>query len=199
MFSDNEKKHEEFKTAFEAHYNALCNYALGFLSDKNIIEDIVQEVFVKVWEKRQDIIGSPSIRYYLFTAVRNNCLSQIEQNKKEQFVQSDQADKELSTMPDEKQDENNSYFHLVKRAMSLLPPKCKEVFLLSRVSGLSYKEIAQSLGISIKTVENQIGKALKILKNFVKSNRPLVLFFVLTCFQSIINNNVGGFVKNLFF
>lgn len=199
MFPENKEKYEEFKTAFEEYYNALCNYAYTFLNDKNICEDIVQEVFVKIWEKKQDLIGSPSLRFYLFTAVRNNCLSRIQENRKEQFIQSDNIEKELAKLPDENQEEDASYLPLIRKAMSLLPPKCKDVFLLSRISNLSYKEIAGMLGISIKTVENQIGKALKILRNFIKENKPLMLLCITACFRSINNDLVGDFIKKLFF
>jgi RNA polymerase sigma-70 factor (family 1) len=199
MFSDNEKKYEEFKIVFEEYYNPLCNYAYSILKDATMSEDVVQEVFVRIWEKKQDLVGSPSLQFYLFRAVHNNCLSQIKQNKKKQFIHSENMEKEFAKLHDENQEEETSYLPLIRKALSLLPPKCKEVFLLSRISNLSYKEIAGMLGISAKTVENQIGKALKIFKNFIRENKSLIILCTLACISLIKYNYVGDYAKMLFF
>jgi RNA polymerase sigma-70 factor (family 1) len=197
MFADNKEKYENFKIVFEEYYNKLCNYANSILKNTTVSEDVVQEVFLKIWQKRQDLIGSPSIRFYLFTAVRNNSLSQIRQNKKTQIVQVENIEKEFSKLPAENHEDETSCLPLVRKALFLLPPKCKEVFLLSRMSNLSYKEIAGILGISAKTVENQIGKALKILNKFIRENKSLILVYTLTCIRLLNYDAVGDFIKML--
>ncbi|RTL60859.1 MAG: RNA polymerase sigma-70 factor [Sphingobacteriales bacterium] len=170
MTAENENLHERFRLIFQQHYNNLCNYAFSFVKDRNTSEDIVQEVFVRIWEKRQDIITTDSIRFYLFTAVRNNCITYLGKNRKTVIVSLNDHDvpAEDEYLFVKTKNQGTDYRSLLANAIDELPPKCREVFLLSRFSKQSYKEIAGSLGISVKTVENQIGKALKILRNFLK-------------------------------
>jgi len=165
----NENTNDQFKLVFVQYYNKLCNYAYSIVKDFDSSEDVVQEVFIKIWENRQDLITSEEIRFYLFASVRNNCLTYLKKNKKNILVPiSDQDGREDPVTSLQEQEPAINYKELLNQAIQQLPPKCKEVFLLSRISKQSYKEIADQLGISIKTVENQIGKALQILRRFAK-------------------------------
>jgi RNA polymerase sigma-70 factor (ECF subfamily) len=171
MNTPGEHEYHSFQVVFNTYYNSLCNYARSFLRDENASEDIVQEVFTRVWERRRDLIGSEEIRYYLFTAVRNNCISQMRKEKKRGVTDWDNGsagsaqDKEYTQHKDSGEKE---YRALIHTAIEGLPPGCREVFLLSRLSGMTYKEIAKSLDISEKTVENQMSKALKLMRSFLK-------------------------------
>jgi RNA polymerase sigma factor (sigma-70 family) len=110
----------------------------------------------------------------MYTAIRNNCLSFIE--KKQKTVLGDFNGQEIIDMPGERPSpkaKEPDYDTLLKEALTNLPPKCREVFVLSRVSNLTYKQIGDSLGISIKTVENQMGKALKILRAYIKQKQEI--------------------------
>jgi RNA polymerase sigma-70 factor (ECF subfamily) len=110
----------------------------------------------------------------MYTAIRNNCLSFIE--KKQKTVLGDFNGQEIIDMPGERPSptaKEADYDTLLKEALTNLPPKCREVFVLSRVSNLTYKQIGDSLGISIKTVENQMGKALKILRAYIKQKQGI--------------------------
>ncbi|GAC1421741.1 MAG: RNA polymerase sigma-70 factor [Flavisolibacter sp.] len=168
-----EKPYDQFKPIFDEYYNKLCNYAYSFLKDFNSCEDIVQEVFEKIWSNHKDLISDSGIRYYLFTSVRNNCLTRLGKNKKYAWVELNDNDALVNPTLELKEDSTYNYKELLQQAMQQLPPKCKEVFLLSRLGKQSYQEIADQLGISIKTVETQISKALKILRNFAKEyKRP---------------------------
>jgi len=185
MPAENEERYHKFRLVFEEYYNTLCNYAYAFIRDKDTCEDIVQEIFLRIWEKKRDIVLSVSIRYYLFTAVRNNCLTYLKLEKKAARVSVENEDllveiPELEKDPDQASD----YLSQVTKAIALLPPKCKDVFLMSRFNNYSYKEIAEILGISVKTVENQIGKALKILRDFVKQHK---LFVFMICLSNIFS------------
>lgn len=122
---------------------------------------------MRIWEKKQDLIGEPGLQYYLYTAVRNNCLTFLEKQRKNSSVPllSEDIPDEVTERPGERVPETD-FTALLKNAFELLPPKCREVFALSRLNGLSYQQISEVLGISIKTVENQIGKALKILRAY---------------------------------
>ncbi|MCO6497168.1 MAG: RNA polymerase sigma-70 factor [Chitinophagaceae bacterium] len=174
MSAENELLYQQFKKVFEQYYNELCNYALTFLKDLSSSEDVVQEVFVRIWEKRQDIVTSENIKFYLYVAVRNNSLTYLNKSKKVKVVELNEYDAaEENRLSPEEADALPDYKTQLGNAMDRLPPKCKEVFVLSRLSRQSYKEIAETMGISVKTVENQMGKALRILREFVREKRAL--------------------------
>jgi RNA polymerase sigma-70 factor (family 1) len=199
MLTDKAELYERFRQVFEEYYVALCNYAFVFTKERNSSEDIVQETFLKIWEKKQDLIGNDTIRYYLFTAVRNNSLSYLKQEKKVFPLQGlDLADYDVQPMRADDTQKTEPVI-LIKKGLALLPPKCREVFLLSRISNLPYKEIAKSLDISVKTVENQIGKALKILKNFLREDKTRYLCWLFVCFQYLDFPPIGDLGNWLFF
>lgn len=165
--------YRQFQLVFRTYYNLLCNYAFTFTKDADASEDLVQDLFIKIWEQRRGLLKEASIRYYLFTAVRNNCITWLRREKQSATVQltgfetvSTTTDYPGELMEDEEKDEKI----LLEQAIAQLPPKCKEIFLLSRFGKLSYKEIATNLDISPKTVENQLGKALKMLRAFLKES-----------------------------
>lgn len=163
-----------YQEVFFKYYEPLCRYAFNLVKEPHSCEDIVQETFLRVWEKKQNLIGSEELTWYLYTAVRNNCLSFLEKQKK--TVLGDVSSHEITEISYEQPQANaieTDFDTLLKNALVNLPPKCREVFVLSRVSGLTYKQISESMGISIKTVENQMGKALKILRAYIRDKQGL--------------------------
>lgn len=179
MQADNNLLYQQFQEVFEQYYNALCNYALTFLKEFSSSEDVVQEVFIKIWEKRKDMVTSDAIRFYLFTAVRNNCLTYLQKGKKAGIVALHDFDAADTPPPVlEEEQPQTDYKAKLSEAMNQLPPKCREVFVLSRLSKQSYKEIADSLDISVKTVENQIGKALKILRAYAHEHKIFLTILI---------------------
>lgn len=194
------EKRSNFETVFRQHYERLCSYAFTFLKDEGKSEDLVQDLFIKIWEQRQDLINSSQLKFYLFTAVRNNCLTTIKKNKKTSLVElSDEDGPDELTIRIDPKEKNLNHKALISKAMEQLPPKCREVFMLSRLSGQTYQQIADSLGISIKTVENQMGKAIKILKVFAKENGVYLL--LLGCMGSgeILIQSIGVFIEKWFY
>jgi RNA polymerase sigma-70 factor (ECF subfamily) len=170
-----------FQALFKKFYPALCHFAHQFLSDREQSEEIVQEMFVKLWEKRAVLNIETSVKHYLFRSVRNHCLNQIQHEKiKKQYAARvlENAQKEIET---------EQYFleidlvAKIEKCIDALPPKRKEIFRLSREQGLKYKEIAEELNISVKTVEAQMGLALKFLRDELKdySNQFMTLFFLI--------------------
>ena len=159
--------YKSFQQSFFQFYEPLCQYAFTLVKEQAACEDIVQDIFMRIWEKKQDLIGKPGLQYYLYTAVRNNCLTFLEKQRKNSSVPllAEDIPDEVTERPGERVPETD-FAALLKNAFELLPPKCREVFALSRLNGLSYQQISEVLGISIKTVENQIGKALKILRAY---------------------------------
>jgi len=182
-----EQLYRLFQENFYKYYEPLCKYAFTIVKEPHSCEDIVQETFLRVWEKKQNLIGSEELTWYLYTAIRNNCLSYLE--KKQKTVLGEFSGQEVIETPGERPQISTTpekdYETLLKDALANLPPKCREVFVLSRVSNLTYKQIGDSLGISIKTVENQMGKALKILRAYIRQKKEIpviisIFFMIVT-------------------
>lgn len=150
---------------FKSHYKALCNTANRIIKDRDAAEDIVQDVFIKLWNKREEIAIDSSIKGYLFKSIANASLNYLESNKISKYkVEIENAPPSVFAT-----DESNSMIseELSKRlemAIEALPPKCKAIFVLSRFEEMKYQEIALHLDISIKTVENQMGIALEKIR-----------------------------------
>lgn len=172
---------QAFKALFLRYYSAMCHFACQFLADSEQAEEIVQDMFVKIWEKRLVLNIETSVKHYLFRSVRNHCLNQIQHEK----IKKQYASKVLEIAQHEINTEQ--YFlevdliQRIEKCIDSLPPKRKEIFRLSREQGLKYKEIADKLDISVKTVEAQMGLALKYLREELKdfSNHLTTLFFIL--------------------
>jgi RNA polymerase sigma-70 factor (ECF subfamily) len=167
-----------FQTIFRKYYSALCHYARQFMNDSELAEEAVQEMFVKIWEKRTSLNIETSVKHYFFRSIRNQCLNQIQHEK----IKKQYAGKVLESAT---QDIDPGHFYLevdliqrIEKSIEALPPKRREIFRLSREQGLKYKEIADTLNISIKTVEAQMGLALKHLRHELKefSNYLMTLF-----------------------
>lgn len=150
---------------FKKYYTFLVRFSLQMVTKEDAAEDIVQEVFIKLWDKRDTLEGVNNIKAYLFQATKNSSLNWIK-SKKNQNESIDSVNFTHSSSNNiEEQLEFEEAQNKINRALALLPEKCKEVFLLSRNEEKSYKEIAELLNISIKTVENHMGKALKVLRS----------------------------------
>ena len=153
---------EEFEQHFKELYQPLCLFALRFIGHLDDAEDVVQQTFADIWDKRNSMNKVDNLKAYLFQAVRNRSLSL--------FVKSEnQASADIfPELEDESIEEQIASAERDARlwnAIDQLPPERKKIFLLSKRDGLKYKEIAEELHISVKTVENQISKALKTLRD----------------------------------
>ena len=171
---DTPSLYDQFHWSFDELYEPLCKYAFALTREEHACEDIVQEIFLHVWEKRKDLIGTSKLQYYLFTAVRNNCYTYIEKNRKSVVTTLAGAEGIKETaIPGMESNGRTDLRVLIKEALDRLPPRCREVFVLSRVSRFTYQQIADTLNISVKTVENQMIKALRIVRGFAKEKSVL--------------------------
>lgn len=153
-----------FEKLFKTHYDALCHFAMGYLKDRDSSEGVVQEVFVALWHKRESIDPGKSVKSYLYTAVKNRCINYIRDHKKfRSYVLDVEIELEVP-VEEEKPFEAEELKKRIEEALGKLPPRCREVFELSRFEEKKYNEIAAALNISVKTVEVQMSKALKILR-----------------------------------
>jgi len=153
----------QYKNVFDLQYEALYGYAFSILRAETYVEDIVQNIFIKLWQHRESV-NPDTVKAYLFTAVRNECLNHI----KHKGVQAGYAQSKIATAGGSENHisaEQKELHEKIQDLVSQLPEKCAAVFYMCRQLGLSYKEIAETMGISVKTVENQMSKALKFLRS----------------------------------
>lgn len=170
---------EVFENLFKTHFQYLCNFAQNYISDSDTSKEIVQDVFIKLWENNTKVDINKSIKSYLFTSVKNRCLNYIRDNKKfrSNILDVDIADYDISF---EEKEDSSEIENKVKSSLEKLPEKCRQVFELSRFENLKYREIAEKLKISQKTVEAQMSKALKIFREDFKDYiKLLIIYFVI--------------------
>jgi len=150
-----------YNELFEKNYSRLFNYILKLSNNREVTKDVLQESFMKLWEKRELINSNFSIENYLFKICHNEFLLHIRQTNKERSLL-DELKFEIAY--DLYTENESSRIDRIKENIDKLPKRTKEAFVLSKYENLKYKEIAIQMGISIKTVEKHISKALKFLK-----------------------------------
>lgn len=155
-----------FDYFFSRYYAGLCVFAGKFLHDACQAEETVQDVFLKLWRNRNTLDITVSVRAYLFTSVKNQCLDTLKHAK----VSRDCLEKLAGSIPGPKNETWDTYveselFGLLDKAVEKLPTECRKIFKESRFDFIPNREIAQKEGLSIKTVENQLTKALKMIRD----------------------------------
>ena len=177
---------DQFRSLYKEYYSALCVYATGFTRDNQIAEEVVQDVFVKIWEHSGTLSINTSISSYLYTSVKNASLNHLKHlqvvNKfNEYYTQKLQDAQDLYYLSQETGDSLMIANELEERLLEeieLLPDQCKKIFKMSRFENMKHQEIADELGVTINTVHRQTSIALEKLKRIViKSIAFLVLSF----------------------
>ena len=165
-----------FKSVFHLYYSPLCNYALKITGSPEIAEDLVQNLFLQLYEKNS-LSKISEIEKYLIRSIKYKCIDYLRSNNKYKKVNFDESDHKVAETASEISEEDIE--PLLHYFAAKLPEKTREVFLLSRISGMTYKEISEELSISVKTVETQMGRALRLLKDILKKHDFLSLIFFL--------------------
>ena len=165
-----------FEKLFREYFPALMAFSRKILVDEDDAREVVQKVFINLWEKREEFDLSKSVKSYLFTSVHNGSLNVIRDRKK---FSAEEVPDMAGAWDVSAQIESMELEEKINEALASLPEKCREVFELSRFDGLKYNEIATQLGISVKTVENQMSKALKILREKLLKYLTLLLWLVM--------------------
>lgn len=170
--------HGAYEMVFRGYYRSMTAYAFRFLCNLTDSENIVQDVFLRLWQKRREIMITSSLKNYLFKSVKNHCINYLEHEKIKTGYQS---------MVIQNESDRSDYseffleFGLIKKieaAIASLPEKRQQIFRLAREEGLKYREIADRLNISTKTVETQMTLSLKQLRESLKEFKNLVMFFL---------------------
>ena len=174
-----QKDKTAFEQLFKTHFKRLHAYAFTILRDEVEAEEMVQQVFFKLWERNDNLSLTGSVSSYLYRAVHNESLNYI----KHQKVRSNHQLHVAYRMKNEvdhpaKKIMAGELENKIHSALNELPEQCRTIFQMSRFDELKYREIADKLGISVKTVENQMGKALKLLRQKLVDFLVFILLFI---------------------
>lgn len=176
----------DFKELFLKYYEPLCAYAYRYVREKATAEDLVQEVFGKLWENRNTIDRATSVKPWLYAATRHQAIDYLRNSRQREVMLDDSpAGRSLDDLVDRlivSEQEEAFDFRLltecVEACVERLPEQCRKVYRLSRQTDRTNKEIADSLGISVKAVEKHITRALTEIRKHVQAGG----FLTLLCF-----------------
>jgi RNA polymerase sigma-70 factor (ECF subfamily) len=166
----NKRNKKAFKKVFDHYYAPLCYFAIRYVNDSDEVKDLVQNVFVNVWNKNNlSFINAQSLNSYLYSSVRNTCINYIRQKKlhrekNEEIILETQIENEFLQAKLE-----NEVMTEIFKAIDELPEKCSLIFKYSYLYGMSNQQIADKLNISINTIKTQKMRAKKILKEKLKN------------------------------
>ena len=164
-----------FEFLFKSYYSGLCKYARNIIHNETIAEDLVMDIFVKLWEAESSLVITSSISGYLYQSVHNHCLNWLTRKHMRFSELNSETIESLNFLlpPDTSTDptQNMNYAELnykIGESIDKLPEECRKIFILSRTEELSHKQIAERLGISENTVKVQIYRALIKLRILLK-------------------------------
>lgn len=157
----------DFEQLYVAYYEKLCIYLLNYTSDKKRIEDVVQDTFVSVWKKRDDIKVTESVKSYLYRSVYHKLIDTVRQTKRTDMMLSEYYHTALLRAADSDTDYKTHRLQQLDECIDMLPLRCKNVFLANKISGKKYQQVADDFEISLKTVEGHITRAFKLIKECV--------------------------------
>ncbi len=154
-----------FEALFQIYYDRLFHFATNFVHNRNMAEEIVSDVFVKIWRNRQQLVNIKNVDTYLFVATKNQSFNYLQKRSEHQAALplSFNPDQLIEWFNPEKELEYQELLHDIQLAVENLPDQCKLVFKLIREEGFKYKEVAEILQLSVRTVETQLFRAMKKL------------------------------------
>ena len=169
--------------AFDALYKKYCKrvYKFGYsiLKTREEVENLMQDVFLNLWKNRYKVEKDSSIKSYIFTTTYNSAISIIRKKAREsEFIEYLKSVQEINEEPVNVELEYNELTEKVNDIVNHLPDRQKEVYLLHKVEGLKYLEIAERLNISVNTIENHMCRALKTIREKLGNYSLIVILFV---------------------
>lgn len=154
---------EAYGTIYRTWYEPMRRIAERMLRDNDAAEEVVQDVMLELWRRREQLVFEGSPQAYLFQSTRNRSLNRLRRARVES-----RDDFDTDTLPAHNAADANAFGNEMHaaflEAVASLPPRCRQVFELNRVRGLRYSEVAEELGVTVKAVEAQMGKALKVMR-----------------------------------
>ncbi len=162
----------------ENYHNRLCAYANSLIRDDLLAEDIVQNVFVQIWEKRAKLKNELSLESYLYKSVHNKFIDEYRKGKAVMALEKKYMTALELAVEEKDEAQEQKILNILFAAIQELPPKCKQIFLMSKKEGLTNIEISQCLNLSKKTVESQITKAFRILRNKMGEKYETILLLI---------------------
>lgn len=156
---------EAFETLFYKYYARLCVFSNTYVRSIDTSRDVVQDVYIKIWDNRENFHITQSLKAYLYQAVRNQSLNYLEKNSQKLRLQDDLTKlREIESAEHETELNTEELSEKIWKLVDQLPERRRTIFILYRKHGLSYKEIGEVMDISRKTVENQMGRSLKFIR-----------------------------------
>jgi RNA polymerase sigma-70 factor (ECF subfamily) len=154
-----------FELLFRKYYEELCQWAFHYLRDRDSSEEVVQDLFYRIWRDRETMEIRTALKSYLYKAVSNNCKMILNTRHRRSAIEADMAKENPISQPQPSQElEATEIREVVNKTLNELPERPAAIFRMSRYEGLKYREIAEKLSISIKTVEANMGKALEMFR-----------------------------------
>jgi RNA polymerase sigma-70 factor, ECF subfamily len=167
-----------FDVLYKKYSKRLYRFGYSILKSREEAENLVQDVYLNLWENRHKVEKGSSIKYYLFTIAHNSAISIIRKKIKEsEFVEYLKSLQEVNEEPVNVELEYNELTNKLDEIIQTLPHRQKEVYLLHRVEGLKYNEIAERLHISVNTIENHMSRALKTIREKLGNYSLIALLF----------------------
>jgi RNA polymerase sigma-70 factor (family 1) len=170
-------KQTAFDELFRKYYRKLVYFSMKITKNQDSANEVVQDLFVNLWEKRKQLEPKVSVRAYLYRAVFNNSIHIIQKEKKYQGEELNQMNEKSEFFEDlmETAELETKIYDLIGQ----LPKECQRIFKMSRFEELKYQEIADNLNLSVKTVETQMSRALKFLRSHLVNYFMLLIYILL--------------------
>lgn len=167
---------KEFLRMYEKYFRPLCLYALHYVADTDMAEDIVQDSFVTFWERYPKKDEGNQARATIYTIVRNRCIDHLRRSSSARMLPEDAE----GLMTDDEAQTRSPYEARLWDAINRLPERRRQILLMNKRDGMSYKEIAEELGLSVFTVRNHLAITMKILRKEARASNE-ILMLVLSC------------------
>src|ERR1700743_3488553 len=160
---------QAYKEMFTSLYSYLFSFAKTIVKSKESAEEVVSDVFIRIWQKRKELEKIGNLKVYLYVSTRNIAFNYLDKQKRNPTNSIDDFEAEFTSIyfDPEQLLVTADMLALIQKAIDQLPPKCKMVFKLAKEDGLKYREVAEILDISVRTVENQLAIALQKIGNTV--------------------------------
>lgn len=187
MKVNNPSDNSRFEEIYLTYFSKMKHFAKEYVISDEEAENIVQDVFTELWEKREMLTMPVNLIAYLFTTIKNKCLNHLRHKAviqetttliQEEYAISLRMNLNSLEAFDENLFSEQDVEKIISRALDSLSDKCREVFIMSKLQGKKQKQIAEELNISVNTVETQMGIAYKKLRVELKDYMPLLLFLL---------------------